>query len=41
MKKTFIYTFRIGCIGHLTSKDMREVLDVVKETLKELDIKLN
>ena len=41
MKKIFIYTFRIGCIGHLTLKEMHEVLDVVKETLKELAIKLN
>jgi 2-aminoethylphosphonate-pyruvate transaminase len=40
-KLTVADTFRIGCIGHLTSKDMHEVLDVVKETLKELDIKLN
>ena len=35
-KLTVADTFRIGCIGHLTSKDMHEVLDVVKETLKEL-----
>jgi 2-aminoethylphosphonate-pyruvate transaminase len=40
-KLTAADTFRIGCIGHLTSKDMHEVLDIVKETLKELDIKLN
>ena len=40
-KLTVADTFRIGCIGYLTSKDMHEVLDVVKETLKELDIKLN
>ena len=40
-KLTVADTFRIGCIGHLTSSDMHEVLDVVKETLNELDIKLN
>ncbi len=40
-KLTIANTFRIGCIGHLTSSHMRDALKAIKETIKELNIQLN
>ena len=40
-KLTVADTFRIGCIGNLTSNDMRNVLQAIKETTKELNIQIN
>ena len=40
-KLTVADTFRIGCIGNLTSNDMRNVLQANKETTKELNIQIN
>ena len=40
-KLTVADTFRIGCIGHLDSNDMYATLRAIKETIKELNIKLN
>ena len=37
-KLTIANTFRIGCIGHLTEKDMRDTIIAIKETVKELKI---
>ena len=39
-KLTIANTFRIGCIGHLTSNDMYDTIKAVEETIKELKIKL-
>ena len=40
-KLTVANTFRIGCIGDLNSNDMYATLEAIKETIKELNIKLN
>tara|TARA_B100001750_G_C15469042_1_gene578737 strand:- start:17 stop:1132 length:1116 start_codon:yes stop_codon:yes gene_type:complete len=40
-KLTIANTFRIGCIGHLTSNDMHNALRAIQETSKELQIQLN
>ena len=40
-KLTVANTFRIGCIGHLNSNDMHDVLKAIKETVHELNVKLN
>ena len=40
-KLTIANTFRIGCIGYLTSNDMLEALTAIKETMQELNIQLN
>ena len=40
-KLTVADTFRIGCIGNLTSNDMNNVLQAIKETTKELNIQIN
>ena len=40
-KLTIANTFRIGCIGYLTSNDMREAIKAIKETIQELNIQLN
>ena len=40
-KLTVADTFRIGCIGNLTSNDMYNVLQAIKETTKELNIQIN
>jgi len=40
-KLTIANTFRIGCIGYLTSNDMSEAIKTVKETIQELNIQLN
>ena len=39
-KLTVAETFRVGCIGNLNSKDMYDALKAIKETIKELNIKL-
>ena len=40
-KLTITNTFRIGCIGHLTSNEMHEALKAINETIKKLNIQLN
>ena len=40
-KLTIANTFRIGCIGNLTSNDMQNVLKAIRETIKELKIQIN
>ena len=40
-KLTIANTFRIGCIGYLSSNDMFEALKAIKETIQELNIQLN
>ncbi len=40
-KLTIANTFRIGCIGYLTSNDMREAIKAIKETIQKLNIQLN
>jgi 2-aminoethylphosphonate-pyruvate transaminase len=40
-KLTIANTFRIGCIGHLTSNDMHNALKAIQETAKELQVQLN
>ena len=40
-KLTIANTFRIGCIGYLTSNDMRDAIKNIKETIQELNIQLN
>ena len=39
-KLTVAATFRIGCIGNLNSKDMHDALKAIKDSVKELNIKL-
>ena len=39
-KLTIANTFRIGCIGHLTSNDMYGTIKAVEETIKELKMVL-
>ena len=40
-KLTVADTFRIGCIGHLNEKDMKDAIIAVENTLKDLNIKLS
>ncbi len=40
-KLTIANTFRIGCIGHLTSNDMYKALEAINETIEKLNIQLN
>ena len=39
-KLTVAETFRVGCIGNLNSQDMYDALKAIKDTIKELNIKL-
>lgn len=39
-KLTQVETFRVGCIGALTSHDMRKVVDAVGATLREMNVTL-
>jgi 2-aminoethylphosphonate-pyruvate transaminase len=39
-KLTVADSFRIGCIGRLSSKDMQGALAAVREALDEMDVRL-
>jgi len=39
-KLTVADTFRVGCIGNLNEKDMRDTINAVKEVVHELEIKI-
>jgi len=39
-KLTVAETFRIGCIGNLNEKDMRDAIQAVKEVMQELQIRI-